>query len=130
MYTRSMNRRFGWLLAGVFAVAAGYAWYRHRGPLVSGIWLGAALILLAISLWLPDALAPFNRAWHRFSELLGRVVSPVVLGLLYFLMLTPVGWLRRLFGRDELRLRRPGVDSYWCDRSPPGPAADSFSQQF
>ena len=61
---------------------------------------------------------------------MGKVVSPIVLGLIFFGMLTPVGIIGRLLGRDELRLKKAPVTSYWIDRDPPGPAPDSFKNQF
>ena len=76
-------------------------------------------------------LAPLNRAWLYVGLLLQRVVSPVVLGILFFLTVTPIGLLMRLTGKNPLRL---GFDreaqSYWIDRQPPGPAPDTMPRQF
>jgi hypothetical protein len=127
---QSANRSFGLLFAAICAAAAGHAWYRQKGAPVVGIWLGAALLILGLALLAPGVLAPFNRAWRRLSELLGRVVSPVVLGVLYFLLLVPAGLLGRLFGRDELRLKKQPGHSHWLARDPPGPAPDSLKHQF
>ena len=71
------------------------------------------------------------RLWTRFGLLIGMMVSPIVLGLLFILVVTPVGLMMRLTGKDPLRLRREsGVGSYWIVRHPPGPPGDSMGDQF
>jgi hypothetical protein len=61
---------------------------------------------------------------------LGRFVSPIVLGILFFIVITPVAIATRLAGRDALKLRKQDVDSHWIDRKPPGPEPESFKEQF
>ena len=85
---------------------------------------------MILTLLAPQWLRPFNRAWFLLGELLGKIVSPIVLGVIFFLLITPVALVGRLLGRDELRLKRKPVNSYWVDRTPPGPEADSFKNQF
>lgn len=75
-------------------------------------------------------LARLLAAWRRLGELIGAVVSPIVLAVLYLVVLTPVAVAGRLLGRDELRLRRTAVASYWRQRTPPGPAPDSLRHPF
>jgi hypothetical protein len=94
-------------------------------------WLGAASVLLALSLCAPRVLAPLNRAWFRFGLRLHAVVNPVILGFVFFCVVTPIGLLARLVGKDFLRLRRdPKATSYWIERDPPGPAPESLRDQF
>ena len=71
-------------------------------------------------------------AWSRFGVLLAKVINPVILGAIFFLVLTPIAVLGRLFGRDELRVRRKSAaqDSYWIDREPPQPNQASFRRPF
>ena len=68
--------------------------------------------------WLsPAALAPLNRVWTRFGLLLHRIVSPVVLGVMFFVVVTPMGLVMRALGKDPLRLRFDReARSYWIDR--------------
>jgi hypothetical protein len=66
----------------------------------------------------------------QLGALMGRVVSPLVLGTIFFLLITPISMLARLFGRDELRLKKIDTSSYWIARAPPGPDGDSFKNQF
>jgi len=75
-------------------------------------------------------LTPLNKAWMKLGDLLGKVISPIVLGIIFFVLLAPVALVTRLLGRDELRLKMSNSSSYWIDRTPPGPAGDSFKNQF
>ncbi len=76
-------------------------------------------------------LAPLNRAWMRFGELLHRIVSPIVLGVIFYGVFTPVGLVMRMARRDAMKRRfEPGAPTYWIERRPPGPADDSFQDQF
>jgi len=115
------NRSFGWTFTGVFALGAFFY------PWVLALAAASAVVTLAREQWL----TPLNRAWMKLGELLGRVVSPIVLGVIFYGVFTPVGFVMRLAGRDIMRRRfEPGSASYWIDRNPPGPAADSFKDQF
>jgi hypothetical protein len=63
--------------------------------------------------------------------LLHTIISPIVLGVLFFGIFTPLGVIMRLFSGDPFHLRfNPGAPSYWIERSPPGPAPDSLNNQF
>jgi hypothetical protein len=88
-------------------------------------------VFLLLAGILPRALGPLNWLWTQFGLLLHKIVSPIVLGVLFFLVFTPLGLAMRLFGGDPLRLRfQPDAPSYWIERSPPGPAPDSLKNQF
>lgn len=124
------NRSFGFLVAGIFAILSGYAHYRGAGALIVFGWLFAGVVDLLVVLLCPQVLTPFNRAWFKLGELLGKIVSPVVLGVIFFVLIAPVGLIARMLGRDELRLKRRPCHSYWVNRDPLGPAPDSFKNQF
>lgn len=123
------DRSFGLVFSAVFTLIALY-------PLLDGgtilLWsLIVASFFLLLALLVPDTLAPANRLWTQFGELLHRIVSPVALGIVFFLAVFPTGLLMRLFGKDPLRLKIDrGASSYWIKRSPPGPAAESLNNQF
>ena len=88
-------------------------------------------MLVVLALLAPRALAWPNRAWFALGMLMHRIVSPVVLGAIYFLVVTPIAFAMRLAGRDPLDRRREAAKaSYWKDRVPPGPKPDSFRNQF
>ena len=78
----------------------------------------------------PKVLRPLNRVWYELGVLLGKVISPIVLGVMFFVLITPIAVITRIFGRDELKIKKLFVQSYWVDRLPPGPPSDSFKNQF
>jgi hypothetical protein len=106
------DRKFGWTVGGVFAVLGALLLWRHRTPAGAAFAsLGGALLLLAAAA--PALLASPHRGWLAFAKLLGCVNSAVFLFLTFFLVLSPLGFLLRLFGRDELRRRGPAPATMW-----------------
>lgn len=125
----SSNRGFGVVFAVVFAIVA-LAPLRHGEPV--RLWaLGLAALFLSVALIAPQLLAPLNWLWTRFGLLLHGVVNPIVMGLLFYVTVTPIGLMMRALGKDPLRLRFDReARSYWIERRPPGPAPESMRQQF
>ncbi len=123
-------RSFASLFTGVFALALAYGLYKGWASTLNAALGAAALAVAAAGIFKPAVLEPLNRAWFKFGLLLGKIVSPIVLGVIFFVVITPVSIVTRLAGRDALRLRKRSVNSYWIDRAPPGPAPDSFKNQF
>lgn len=123
------NTSFGRLFAAISVAASVYfAW---KGMLILGVVFGgAAAILIAVTLLAPSLLAPLNILWFKFGLLLGRVVNPVVMGLLFHVLITPVALATRLVGRDELRLKRTNANSHWIEREGFTPRPESFKNQF
>lgn len=123
------DRSFGLTFTAVLALIG--AWMAWKSSTYFAVPLiGSAMFLLA-SLAFPGALHPLNVAWMRLAALLNRIVSPVVMGVIYFGLLTPIAAAMRLRGRDVLRRRfDPELDSYWIKRDPPGPDGSSFPHQF
>ena len=125
----SSNRAFGVVFSFVFLLVAIWP-LLHRHP-VRWWALGVCAGILAIALGHPSLLALPNRLWTRLGMLLGHIVSPVALGLLFYAVLMPVGLLMRWAGKDPLRLRAdPDAASYWVTRAPPGPPPNSMENQF
>jgi hypothetical protein len=123
------NRSFGILFSSVFALLAGLNWWRGGRAALPLLGFSAASGLVA--LLRPQWLAPLNKLWMRLALLLNRVVSPVVLAVLYFAVMTPFGLMMRAFGRDPMRRRfEPATASYWIRREPPGPPPESLREQF
>jgi hypothetical protein len=126
---RSSDRAFGVFFA-LLALILG-VW-----PVISGgrpvlVLLGIGLLLLIVAAAMPKLLRPFNRLWFEFGLLLHKLISPLVLGLIYLTSVVPVGLLMRMFAKDPLRRRfEPELHSYWIPRDPPGPQSDSLPRQF
>ncbi len=125
----SSDRGFGLVFATALALLAAHDLWREG---TAWRWEGtASVIFLALALLRPSVLAPLNRGWRRLSLLLGHIVTPVVLGGLFFLVVTPVAMLARLAGKDFLRLRGdPAAETYWIVRDPPGPEPETMRDQF
>jgi predicted membrane metal-binding protein len=125
----SSDRSFAAVFALVFGLVC--LWPVLFGGSPRGWAAAVALAFALVGMLRPAWLAPLNRLWMRFGLLLGAVVSPIALGLLFYGVLTPIGVLMRLFGSDPLRLRRdPAMRSYWLPRQPPGPPPRSMDRQF
>ena len=125
----SSDRVFGLVFAAAFLVIA--AWPSLHGEALRWWASGVAAGLALIAVFKPALLGGLNRLWIKLGVLLGKVVSPIALAVLFYGVLTPVGALMRLAGNDTLRLKQdPGAQSYWMPREPPGPPPDSMTNQF
>jgi hypothetical protein len=125
----SSDRAFGLVVAGVFLLVA-------LGPLRHGHaprwWAFAvATVFALIALLQPVLLARLNLLWRKLGLLLGKVVSPIALAILFYGVITPLAVVMRLTGKDPLRLKLdPDADTYWISRNPPGPPPNSMNNQF
>ena len=125
--TTATGRRFGLVVGGAFlAFGAVSRWRGHDvTPLV--LWtLGGSLVVGGLAI--PDRLGPVYRAWMGLAHVLSRITTPVFMGLIYFGVFSPVGFVRRLFGANSLV--RPSGSSDWVTREPgPGRKGD-LKRQF
>jgi saxitoxin biosynthesis operon SxtJ-like protein len=125
----SSDRSFGLVFAAFFALIGGWPLVHGVAPRWWALALAAAFAVLALVR--PQLLHPLNRAWLAFGRLLHKVVSPLVMGLVFFVAVTPTAWLMRWRGKDVLSLkRRRDLDSYWVVRDGPPPAPESMKNQF
>ena len=123
------DRTFGLTIA-IFLVLVGVWPLAHHRPLRAWA-LASGAALLAAALLRPAWLHQLNRAWTWIGATMNRVVSPLVSGLMFYAVVTPVAALRRRKGNDPLRLRRDeSAASYWIYREPPGPEPKSMANQF
>ena len=106
------DRRFGWAVGGAFAVLGALLLWRHRTAFGT-VFASAGVALLLLAAAAPRLLAAPHRGWLAFAKVLGRVNTAVFLFLTFFLVLTPLAFFLRLFGRDELRRRGPAPASMW-----------------
>ena len=122
------NRKFGFFFSFLFAVAVVYFFYIGNKT-YAGVFCFVSLILLLITLVNSEILLPLNKVWMRVGILLGMIVSPIILGVIFFGLFTPIALLMRISGRDELRLKFMRKASHWITRREPI-KAESFKLQF
>ena len=125
----SSNRSFGFTFAIVFTIVAFWPLVRGRSVRVWALIAAAAFLLAALAL--PRVLAPLSQLWLKFGLFLHACISPMIMGLVFYTTVTPIGLVRRLLGQDPLGLRfDSGAVTYWIERHPPGPAPDTMPRQF
>jgi len=122
------NRKFGFFFTFIFIIAAVY-FYNSASMLLACTLAIASAILLGVTLVNADILLPINKLWMRFGFLLSMIVSPIVLGIIFFGLFTPIAFVFRLSGRDELRLKFVKKRSHWISRAEPI-KSESFKYQF
>lgn len=108
-----VEKEFGLIVGGIFLLLGSWWIYRGRFGTVAQVMavVGAVLILFAL-LW-PRALVMPNRAWMLLAQALSYVTTPIILGLIFFLVVTPIGIVKRLSGWDPLNRRKRSSGSYW-----------------
>ncbi len=126
---RSSERSLGLTFAAVLALIGAVKLY--RGNDWGLYWLAAALPFLACAFLWQAPLRPLNLIWHRFGLLLFHVVNPIVMAIVFYATVVPIGLLLRLVGKDPLRLKLDReAASYWLERKPPGPVGSGMKNQF
>ena len=115
MKTQSSNRSFGILFFVVFLIIS--LWPLKNGNNLNFYFLTASIIFLILGGLNSKLLSPLNKAWIKFGEILGLIIAPIVMGLVYFVILTPVSLIVRLFGKDLLGLKFiKENETYWIKR--------------
>ena len=109
------NKSFGILFFIIFLLIA--LW-----PLINSgsirLWaLGIALIFLVLGITNSKILTPVKKSWIKLGEILGKIIAPIVMGFIYFIIITPIGLLMRLVGKDVLNLKFNKNESYWIKRA-------------
>ena len=109
------NRSFGIVFFIFFLIVGTYPIF-FQGEL--RIWsLIVSIIFLLLGIINSRFLTPLNLLWFKFGMLLGRIVSPIVMGLVFFLVVTPTGLIMRILNKDLLRLKKKNIKTYWIERS-------------
>ncbi|MEY8241711.1 MAG: SxtJ family membrane protein [Cycloclasticus sp.] len=123
------NRSFGAFFSFAFLGGAGYFLWNDAvlTSLVAALFGGVFGVTAIIK---EKLLLPLNKLWMKFGLTLGLIVSPIVLGSIFFILITPVALVMRLFGRDELKLKNRQIQSFWKPRDLDGLNARSFKNQF
>jgi len=125
----SSDRVFGLLFTAIFGGVGLWPLWHAGGVRPWALVLGAVFLLFALAL--PRALSALNRGWMQLGLLLNRIVSPLAIGIVYYLTLVPTALLMRVFGKLPLQLKYdPEAASYWIARKPPGPDPQTMNDQF
>ncbi len=121
------NRNFGAVFSGVSLFLG--LWPLVRGRAIRPVWLGLSVVFFVACLVCPSLLGPLNRVWTRLGILLGKVVNPIVTGLLFYVIFTPAAMIARWMGKDLLALSRDkDAESYWIHRSSSSEATEMINQ--
>ena|SRR2546423_115400 len=126
-FTAAEGRHFGVAVGAVLLAAALISAIRNRPPVFVAVLGGVGALLLLAGLVIPGRLRLFYRGWMALAAVLSRVTTPVVMALMYFLMITPFGLVRRMFGRDRL-FARSTASGFWVIRT--SPRSRSMWRQF
>ena len=123
------NRNFGLFFTAVFS-AIGVYFLNEASNTIAYAFFIFATVLLATTICKADLLLPLNKLWIRFGLLLGMIFNPIVLGIIFFGLFTPISLFMKLFGRDELRLKLSDRDSHWKERTSDNTQTGTFENQF
>jgi hypothetical protein len=122
-------RKLGFLVGGAFATFALLLWLRHKAAYPYFLW--ASVTLIALGAVLPRALKYVYILWMTLAFALGFIMTRVILTLFFFLVVTPIGLVARLFGKDFLRLKLDkSALSYWIHHEPKAKTPRDYERQF
>ena len=113
----SSNRSFGIVFFIVFLLIGIYPLLNNDDVRIWSIIISIAFLILG--LLNSKILLPLNKIWFKFGILLGKIISPLIMGLIFFVVVTPIGLLMRLFNKDLLNLKFNKSKSYWIEKSEP-----------
>jgi hypothetical protein len=126
---RGSDKSFGLIFAFVFSLLG--FWLLLSAQRIQFWPFAICTLLVLVSFTLPQILAPFNKLWFLFGRLLHSFVSPIIMGLIFYTTVTPIGLIMRVLGKRPIPLKfNPETKSYWIKREPPGPEPESMTQQF
>ena len=125
--TAAAGRTFAFTVGAAFALFGAIAWWRGH-PTSTTVLGGLAVTLGVLGAVAPRSLGPVERAWMGLAHLISRVTTPIFMGVVYFVVITPISLLMRLAGKLPLR-KSPGAQSYWTVRPVDGRRSD-LSRQF
>ena len=122
------NTRFGWIFAAIFLAFGVYLLF-YTGILKAIAAFAIGMLFGTLARFRPKTLEPLNKAWALLGLLLGKVFGTVVIGVVFFVVLTPISLVFKAIKRDELRLRRSVGETYWRMRDA-SDSSSSFRDQF
>ena len=126
---RSSNKSFGVVFSIIFMVVGFWPLTNNQDP---RLWaLVISIGLFSIAFIKPNLLAKLNLAWFKFGQLLHKIMNPIILALIFFLTIMPIGLMMQLCGKRPIPLSFDKTkESYWIDKTPVGPEPDTMKRQF
>ncbi len=124
------NKSFGVMLGVIFLLATAYLVAKDKSAFAQLFTFVASVTTFVVAFKAPTMLTKPNLYWMKFSLLLARVVSPIVLGVLFFVLISPLVIVLRIFGRDQLLLKHQESSSLWKIRNSKGYPLESFKNQY
>ncbi|WP_170482221.1 SxtJ family membrane protein [Ruegeria arenilitoris] len=123
------ERSFAWVFATVFLIIALFPVFFGGDVRIWSLLVAAGFLVAGIVR--PEILRPLNRLWFKFGMLLNSIISPIVMGLIFFTTVTPIGLIRRLFNSDPIGQKIDhDADTYWIDLDPEKSNQSTMRQQF
>ena len=123
------NKDFGILFTTIFFFITIYYLIQEK-PLVFYIFASLFSVFFIITMFKPSLLKPLNKLWMMFGYLMGRIMNPLIMGVVFFLMITPIAIATRFFKRDELLIKKKDKGSMWNTRLESKIKPESFNNQF
>ena len=114
---KSTNKSFGIVFFIVFFLIGIYPLFNEHNIRIWSILI--SLVFLILGLLNSKILTPLNKLWFKFGLLLGKIISPLIMGIIFFLVVTPIGLFMRMLGKDLLNLKKNSNNSYWIDKTDP-----------
>lgn len=123
------NKKFGLFFCALFLLCGTWFYLGQNNSVALGC-LSIALIFFILGLFFDYALEPLNKIWMGIGHILGILVSPLFIGLIFYGLLTPLAVILRKFGRDELRLKTVAGDTHWVKINTVDSKQSTFEDQF
>ena len=124
------NSKFGLLITIALFLSTTYFYFKNFSGFIWIPFAIGAVGITVITFKLPKALDPYRRVWIRFGEILGNFINPFILGFIFFGLISPIGVIGRICGRDPLRLKVNDVDTFWLDKNDYDITPESFKNQY
>ena len=118
-YNLPSNKSFGIVFFLFFLILAVFFYVKNSPIILISILILLSVFFLISGLLQSKILTPLNKIWFKFGILLGKIISPIIMGIIFFLVVTPIGFIMRLIGKDLLNLKYQNIQSYWIKKTGP-----------
>ena len=118
-YNLPSNKNFGIVFFLLFLILAVFFYFKSSSAILILIFLLFSVFFLISGLLQSKILTPLNKIWFKFGILLGKIISPIIMGIIFFFVVTPISFLMKLLKKDILNLKFNNNNSYWIDKTGP-----------